>query len=328
MLRYALWRIAFMIPITLVISVIVFTIIQLPPGDFITTMTARMSQNNESVDPAVMEALRARYGFDQPIYVQYWRWISGILFHGDFGQSFDWNRPVAELVWGRTGLTLVVSIVTLLFIWILAFPIGIYSAIRQYSFGDYMATFFGFIGLAIPNFLLALILMYLTTQYLGWSPGGLFSPEFINAQWSWARVADLMDHLWIPVIVLGTSGTASLIRIMRANLLDELGKPYVEMARARGLSEFRLLMKYPVRVALNPFVSTVGWILPNLVSGAVVTAIVLNLPLSGPLLLNALFAQDMYLAGAIIMLLSVLTLIGTLISDLLLAWLDPRVRYE
>jgi peptide/nickel transport system permease protein len=328
MLRYSLLRIAFMIPITVLISMIVFVIIQLPPGDFVTTMTARMSQQNESIDPAVLDALRARYGFDQPVYVQYWKWVSGIVLNGDFGQSFDWNRPVAELIWGRIGLTLIVSVVTLLFIWLVAFPVGIYSAIRQYSFGDYVATFFGFIGLAVPNFLLALILMYLTTKYLNWSPGGLFSSEFINADWSWARVSDLIGHLWIPVIVLGTSGTASLIRIMRANLLDELGKPYVEMARARGLSETRLLMKYPVRVALNPFVSTIGWILPNLVSGAVVTAIVLNLPLSGPLLLNALFAQDMYLAGAIIMLLSILTLIGTLISDLLLAWLDPRVRYE
>ncbi|WP_323768745.1 ABC transporter permease [Marinovum sp.] len=328
MLRYTLWRLALMVPITVLISMIVFVIIQLPPGDFVTTMTARMSQQNESVDPAVLEALRARYGFDQPVYVQYWKWVSGILLHGDFGQSFDWNSPVDDLIWDRLGLTLIVSLATLLFIWLLAFPIGIYSAIRQYSLGDYIATFLGFIGLAIPNFLLALILMWLTTEYLGWSPGGLFSSEYINAEWSWARVGDLIDHLWIPVIVLGTGGTASLIRIMRANLLDELQKPYVEMARARGLSETRLLLKYPVRVALNPFVSTIGWLLPNLVSGAVVTAIVLSLPTSGPLLLNALFAQDMYLAGAIIMLLSILTLIGTLISDLLLAWLDPRVRYE
>ena len=317
-----------MVPVTVLISMIVFVIIQLPPGDFVTTMTARMSQQNESVDPAVLNTLRARYGFDQPVYVQYWKWVSGILLHGDFGQSFDWNRPVGELIWDRLGLTLIVSLATLIFIWLLAFPIGIYSAIHQYSIGDYIATFVGFIGLAIPNFLLALILMYLTTKYLNWSPGGLFSSEFVNADWSWARFQDLMGHLLIPVIVLGTGGTASLIRIMRANLLDELQKPYVEMARARGLSETRLLLKYPVRVALNPFVSTIGWLLPNLVSGAVVTAIVLSLPTSGPLLLNALFAQDMYLAGAIIMLLSILTLIGTLISDLLLAWLDPRVRYE
>ena len=328
MLTYILRRILFMVPVTLAISLVAFIIIQLPPGDFITALTAQMAENNETLDPETLAALRDRYGFDQPMIVQYWKWITGIVFRGDFGQSFEWSRPVADLIWDRLGLTLVVSFATLVFVWVLAFPIGIYSAVRQYSWGDYIATFFGFIGLAVPNFLLALVLMYLSSRYLGASVGGLFSAEYVNAEWSWGRVVDLLNHLWVPVIVLGTGGTAALIRIMRANLLDELKKPYVELARARGLSETRLLLKYPVRVALNPFISTLGWILPTLVSGAVVTAIVLSLPTSGPLLLNALFAQDMYLAGGFILLLSILTLIGTLVSDLLLAWLDPRIRYE
>ena len=328
MLTFILRRLLFMIPITLAISVVTFIIIQLPPGDFFTALTARLAEQNETIDPVTLAALRDRYGFDQPWYVQYWKWITGIVLEGDFGQSFEWNRPVSDLIWERLGLTLVVSLATLIFVWVLAFPIGIYSAVRQYSWGDYISTFIGFIGLAIPNFLLALILMYISSRYFGANVGGLFSPEYVNADWSWGKVADLIDHLWVPVIVLGTGGTAALIRIMRANLLDELQKPYVELARARGLSETRLLLKYPVRVALNPFVSTLGWILPTLVSGAVVTAIVLSLPTSGPLLLNALFAQDMYLAGGFILLLSILTLIGTLVSDLLLAWLDPRIRYE
>ncbi|MEO1224570.1 MAG: ABC transporter permease [Pseudomonadota bacterium] len=328
MLTYILRRILFMVPVTLAISLVAFIIIQLPPGDFITALTAQMAENNETLDPETLAALRDRYGFDQPMIVQYWKWITGIVFRGDFGQSFEWSRPVADLIWDRLGLTLIVSFATLVFVWVLAFPIGIYSAVRQYSWGDYIATFFGFIGLAVPNFLLALVLMYLSSRYLGASVGGLFSAEYVNADWSWGRVVDLLNHLWVPVIVLGTGGTAALIRIMRANLLDELKKPYVELARARGLSETRLLLKYPVRVALNPFISTLGWILPTLVSGAVVTAIVLSLPTSGPLLLNALFAQDMYLAGGFILLLSILTLIGTLVSDLLLAWLDPRIRYE
>ena len=328
MLTFILRRLLLMIPITLAISLVTFIIIQLPPGDFFTALTARLAEQNETIDPETLAALRDRYGFDQPWHVQYWKWITGIVLHGDFGQSFEWNRPVSDLIWERLTLTLVLSLATLVFVWVLAFPIGIYSAVRQYSWGDYVATFIGFIGLAIPNFLLALVLMYVTSRYFGANVGGLFSSEYVNAAWSWGKVRDLIDHLWVPVIVLGTGGTAALIRIMRANLLDELQKPYVELARARGLGEFRLLIKYPVRVALNPFISTLGWILPTLVSGAVVTAIVLSLPTSGPLLLNALFAQDMYLAGGFILLLSILTLIGTLISDLLLAWLDPRIRYE
>jgi peptide/nickel transport system permease protein len=260
--------------------------------------------------------------------VQYWMWISGIVLRGDFGQSFEWNMPVAGLIWGRLGMTLVVSVTTLLFVWLVSFPIGIYSAVRQHSLGDMGATFIAFLGLAIPNFLMALVLMYISSRYFGLSVGGLFSPQYSNADWSWGRVWDLITHLWLPVLVLGSSGAAALIRIMRANLLDELNKPYVDIARARGVSEARLLFKYPVRVALNPFISTVGWVLPALISGEVITSIVLSLPTAGPLLLNALFAQDMYLAGGIILLLSIFTLIGTLISDILLAVFDPRIRYS
>lgn len=328
MLAYLLRRLLFMIPTLIAISIVSFLIIQLPPGDYLTTLVANLAAQGDQVDAARLAALRERYGLGQPIYMQYWKWISGIVLHGDFGHSFEWNRPVSTLIWDRLGLTFVLSLSTLLFIWAVAFPTGIYSAVRKYSIGDYIATFFGFVGLAIPNFLLALVLMYVSFRYFNQSVGGLFSPHFIDAPWSWAKLWDLMAHLWVPMIVLGTAGTAGLIRIMRANLLDELHKPYVETARAKGLSEPRLLLKYPVRVALNPFVSTVGWVLPDLVSGAAIVSIVLSLPTTGPLLLRALQSQDMYLAGSFIMMLSVLTVIGTLLSDLLLAWLDPRIRFR
>lgn len=328
MLAYMLRRLAYMIVTLAMISVLTFTIIQLPPGDYLSSMVAGLTAEGVQINQAFVEGMRERYGLGEPFYVQYWKWISNILLRGDFGQSFEWNRPVATLIYERMGLTLVLSISTLLFIWALAFPIGIYSAIRKNSIGAHAATFVGFIGLAIPNFLIALVFMYISFRYLGQTVGGLFSPEFENADWSLAKVGDLISHLWIPVIVLGMAGTASLIRIMRANLLDELNKPYVTTARAMGHPERVLLMKYPVRVALNPFVSTVGWVLPGLVSGATITAIVLNLPTSGPMLLRSLLTQDMYLAGAFILLLSTLTVIGTLISDILLAWLDPRIRYS
>ena len=328
MLGYIVRRILWMIPTLLAISVVSFFIIQLPPGDFLTSAIAMMREQGEAVDAAQLEALRDRYGLDQPFVVQYWRWISGILFEGDFGRSFLYTQPVGDLIWERLGLTFLLSFSSMIFIWIVALPIGIYSAVRKYSIGDYTVTFIGFIGLATPNFLIALILMYLSFTWFGQSVGGLFSPEYVDAPWSLAKVGDLMSHLWIPVIVLGTAGTAGLIRIMRANLLDELHRPYVETARASGLSETRLLVKYPVRVALNPFISRVGWELPDLVSGATITAIVLSLPTTGPLLLEALLSQDMYLAGSFIMMLSVLTVIGTMVSDLLLAWLDPRIRYQ
>ena len=325
MVRYIGWRVLMMIPTIFVISIVSFIIIQLPPGDFLTSYVAGIRARGEEIDDATIQALTAAYGLGQPMHVQYIKWITGVV-HGDFGQSFTWRMSVSSLIWDRVWLTILVSFVTLMFTWIVAFPIGVYSAVRQYSILDYVFTFIGFIGVAIPSFLLALILMVFAFAQFNMSVGGLFSPSFQDAPWSWEKFADLLKHLWIPVIVLGLSGTASLIRIMRANLLDELNKAYVVTARAKGQSEYKLLMRYPVRAALNPFVSTLGWTIPHLVSGSTIVAVVLNLPLTGPMMLQALVSQDMYLAGSFILILSVLTVIGTLISDILLAWLDPRIR--
>jgi peptide/nickel transport system permease protein len=327
MLAFITRRIVYMLVTLVAISVMTFIIIQLPPGDFVTAMVAQLNLQGTTVDAADMAAIRARYGLDDPLYIQYWKWITNIVLYGDFGFSLEWRRPVADLLWNRLGLTFVLALATLLFIWAVSLPVGIYTAVRKNTVGDYVASFLGVLGLAIPNFLFALVLMYLAFRFFGAGIGGLFSPDMENAPWSLAKIADLGRHLIIPTIVLGTSGTAALIRILRANLLDELSKPYVTTARAYGLSESRLLLKYPVRIALNPFISTVGWVLPTLVSGATITAVVMNLPMTGPLLLQALISQDMYLAGSFIMMLSVLTVIGTLLSDLLLAWLDPRIRY-
>ncbi|MGI6149545.1 MAG: ABC transporter permease [Firmicutes bacterium] len=327
MLNYILRQTLMMIPTLIVISIIAFAIIQLPPGDFLSTYVSQLTASGADVDDATIQALNRRYGLDQPIYVQYIKWVTGML-RGDFGQSFEWNRPVNTLIWSRLGLTVLVSSVTMIVTWLIAFPIGVYSATHQYSIGDYLATFFAFVGVAIPNFMLALVLMWIAFSVFGQSVGGLFSPEFIDAPWSWARVWDMLKRLWIPVLVIGTAGTAGLIRTLRANLLDELGKPYVVTARAKGVSERRLLFKYPLRVALIPFVSTVGWMLPQLISGETITAVVLNLPTTGPLLLRALQSQDMYLAGSFIMMLSALTVLGTLISDIILALVDPTIRYE
>lgn len=328
MAQFILRRILLMIPTMFVISVVSFIVIQLPPGDFLTSYIANISASGEQVEADVIAALNQRFGLDQPMHVQYFKWITNIIFNGDFGQSFAWNVPVEDLIWGRLGLTLLISVATLFFTWLIAFPVGIYSAVNKYSIGDYIATFFGFLGLAIPNFLLALVLMYIAFKYFNQSVGGLFSPDYVEAPWSIEKVLDLMAHLWIPMIILGTAGAASLIRIMRANLLDELKKPYVRTARAKGLPEWKVILKYPVRVALNPFISTAGWLLPTLVSGSIIVATVLSLPTTGPMLLSALTTQDMFLAGAFILLLSMLTLIGTLVSDILLAWLDPRIRYD
>ena len=328
MLTYILRRIAYMIPTLIAISIVTFVIIQLPPGDYLSTVVAQLSAQGATIDDTTLVALKERYGLGQPVYVQYWKWITGILLRGDFGQSFEYGQPVSSLIWGRLGLTFILSLATLVFIWIVAIPIGVYSAVRKYSLGDYVATFLGFIGLAVPNFLLALVFLYISTKYFGQSVGGLFSPQYIDAPWSWGKVTDLAAHLWIPMVVLGTAGTAGLIRTMRANLLDELGRPYVVTARAKGLAENRLLVKYPVRLALNPFVSSLNDVLVQLVSGAAIVSIVLSLPTTGPLLLRSLMSQDMYLAGSFILMLSVLTVVGTLISDILLAWLDPRIRYR
>jgi peptide/nickel transport system permease protein len=328
MLGFIARRILYAIPTFFAVSIVAFVIIQLPPGDYLTTLVASMASQGETVDPAALEALRNRYGLGQPIWVQYFKWMSNIFLRGDFGQSFEWNQPVASLIWNRLFLTFMLSLSTLFFVWAIALPVGIYSAVRQYSLGDYAFTFLGFIGLAIPNFLLALVLMYIGFKFFGQSVGGLFSPEYQEAPWSWAKFVDMLSHLWIPIVIIGTAGTASLIRIMRANLLDELRKPYVVTARAKGLPEHQVILRYPVRVALNPFVSTIGWVLPALISGEAIVAIVLSLPTTGPLLLRALMSQDMYLAGSFILMLSTLTIIGTLLSDILLALLDPRIRLE
>jgi peptide/nickel transport system permease protein len=325
-LRYVAQRLVLGLFTIWAVSVLSFAIIQLPPGDFVTTYVARLSESGSVAADAEMARLRADYGLDQPLAVQYLKWMERIV-HGDFGMSFDWNRPVADVIGDRLALSMVVSLAAIIFTWVMALPIGILSAVRKYSIFDYGLTFLGFVGLAVPSFLLALVLMYFGFIFFGLSIGGLFSPELENAPWSLAKVWDLGSHLVIPAIILGLAGTAHLIRVMRANLLDELGKPYVVTARAKGLTERRLVLKYPVRVALNPFASAIGFMFPQVVSGTIIVSIVLSLPTVGPLLLTALQAQDMFLAGTIVLLLGVLTVVGTLISDLVLMWLDPRIRH-
>lgn len=327
MWTFILRRILILVPTLVLISIISFFIIQLPPGDYLTVKIAQMEATGDEVSMEAVEQMRKRYGLDQPIYVQYWRWVTGFV-RGDFGQSFAYRKPVADLIWERLGLTVTISLLTLIFTWIIAVPIGIYSAVRQYTVFDYIFTFIGFVGLATPAFLLALVVMFFAFRHLGISVGGLFSREYISAPWSWDRVVDLLKHVWIPVVVLTVGSTAGLIRTIRANLLDQLEMPYVVTARAKGVSAMWLLLKYPVRIAINPVISTIGWTLPWLISGSVIVAYVLNLPTTGPLLLKALYTQDMYLAGTFIMMLSILTVIGTLISDILLAWVDPRIRYD
>jgi peptide/nickel transport system permease protein len=316
-----------MIPTLIVVSMITFFLIQLPPGDFLTTYIANLAQSGETVDEAEIAALQHRYGLDQPMYVQYVKWITGVV-QGDFGVSFTWNQPVSDLIWGRLGTTLLISIAALIINWLVAFPIGIYSAIRQYSIGDYIFTFMAFTSSAIPHFLIALVLMYLIFKYTGYNITGFYGAEFGDQPWNWPKIADTLKHLAVAVGILGFLGGAHLIRTMRANLLDELKKPYVSTARAKGLSEGKVIMKYPVRVALNPFISSIGWTLPALLSGTTITAIVLGMPTTGPLLLTSLRSQDMYLAGSFVLILSFLTIIGTFISDMLLAWLDPRIRFQ
>jgi peptide/nickel transport system permease protein len=328
MLKYVAWRILMMIPTLFAISIVSFLIIQLPPGDFLTSYLAQLTSMGETVSEEVIEALRARYGLGSPVYVQYWTWMTGIVTQGDFGMSLLWGRPVSDLLWDRVSLTVIVSASSVLFIWVVAIPIGIYSAVRQYSIGDYIFTFLGFLGLATPPFMLALIALWIVFVSTGSVLVGLSSPEFIDASWSFAKALDLLAHLWIPMVILGTAGTAGTIRVIRAQMLDELHKPYVVTARAKGVSELKLLFKYPVRIALNPFFSTLGWLLPRLIAGEILVSIVLNLPTTGPLLLGALTNQDMYLAGSFMLILSTLTVIGTLISDILLAWVDPRIRYS
>ena len=327
MLTHVVRRFLYMIVILLLVSVVAFLIIQLPPGDYITSLIAAMSQQGLELRDEEALALRRQYGLDLPVYAQYFKWLWNML-HGDFGRSFHYNRPVAELIAERLPLTVMISLCTLAFTYIAAIPIGIYTATHQYSVGDYTTTFVGFIGLATPNFLLALIFMVILNMYFGLSPGGLFSPEYALEPWSFRKIIDMLKHLPLPIIVVGTSGTAGLIRVMRGCLLDELRKQYVITARAKGVDERTLLFKFPVRIAINPMLSTIGWLLPSIVSGATIVSVVLSLPTTGPMLLDALMSQDMYLAGSFVMFLTFLTIIGTFLSDLLLAWADPRIRFE
>jgi len=325
MLQYILRRVLFAIPTLFVISIVSFALIQLPPGDFLTSYAANLTAMGERVSAEQLQQLREAYGLGEPVYVQYAKWVWNML-HGDFGRSMEWGVPVENLIGESMGLTLTLSVFTLLFTWLLAIPIGVYSATHQYSPGDYLATFIGFVGLGVPSFMIALVLMWIAYSALGMDVGGLFSDAYKSAPWSLAKVLDLLQHIWIPVLILGLGGTASLVRTMRANTLDELHKPYVMTAQAKGLKKNRLVWRYPVRVALNPFVSNAGLQLSDLISGGTIVGVVLSLPTAGPLLLRALQSQDMYLAGAFILLLSTLTVVGTLISDIVLAWLDPRIR--
>ena len=326
MLNYLARRAVYMLMMLWILTMVVFFIIQLPAGDYVTTLAAQLAQRGEEVNEELLSSLRRRYGLDQPLHAQYLKWLRNAL-RGDFGYSFQFSRPVAEIIGERLALTVAISLFTLTFTYVMAIPIGIYSATRQYSVGDYFFMSVGFIGLATPNFLLALILM-LAFFSLGISVGGLFSPEFNQAAWSVARVWDLLKHLPLPIIIVGTAGTAELIRVMRATLLDELARQYVITARAKGVQETRLLFKYPVRVAINPLVSTIGWLLPTIVSGSTITAMVLGLPTTGPLLFRALQFQDMFLASSLLLFLNFLTLIGTFVSDVLLVVVDPRIRYS
>ncbi|HEX9836233.1 MAG TPA: ABC transporter permease [Alphaproteobacteria bacterium] len=325
MLGYLVHRVLIMIPTLLAISFIVFVIIQLPPGDYLTTYIDELRSQGEQVSLDRIEFLRKEYGFDKPWWEQYAIWLVGML-QGDFGFSFEYSLPVKDIVGERLWLTFIVSFATIAFTWVVSFPIGVYSATHQYSWGDYGLTFLGFLGLATPNFLLALVLLYFAQVEFGISVGGLMDEQYIEQPWSWAKTLSVLEHLWIPVIVIGTSGTAAMIRRLRANLLDELRKQYVITGRAKGLPPFRLLIKYPLRMSLNPFIADIGSLLPQVISGAAIVSIVLSLPTTGPMLITALKSQDMYLAGSFLMFVATLTVIGVFLSDIALAALDPRIR--
>ncbi|MBK1696835.1 ABC transporter permease [Rhodovibrio salinarum] len=327
MFAYTVRRLITMVPTLIAISVIIFVIIQLPPGDYLTTYVAELAAQGEGVNDARIAFLREKYGLDEPLWQQYLMWAGGLL-QGDLGYSFEYQLPVSQLIGDRLLLTFVISVVTILFTYAVAFPIGIYTAVRQYSIGDYTLSFIGFLGLATPNFLLALLLLYAANIWFGTSIGGLMDPQYIGQPWSWAKVGSVLAHLWVPVVVIGTSGTAAMIRRLRANLLDELQKQYVVTGRAKGLSPGKLLLKYPLRLAINPFIADIGNLLPQVVSGAAIVSVVLDLPTTGQMLIGALKSQDMYLAGSFLMFLAFLTVIGMLLSDLALAALDPRIRLE
>jgi peptide/nickel transport system permease protein len=325
MFRYFVQRLLVMIPTLIVISIAIFVIIQAPPGDWIETYIAQLRSQGEAVDPAKIEFLRQTYGLDLPFYMQYLKWAGGLL-QGNLGFSFEHSMPVSEVVGDRLSLTVVVSLAAIVFVWVVSFPIAVYSAVRQYSIGDYLFTFLGYIGLATPSFLFALILLYLAKEYFDISIGGLMDPQYMGAAWSWAKFQSILSHLWIPVLVIGLPGTAGMIRRLRANLLDELNKQYVTTGRAKGLPPGRLLVKYPLRISLNPFIADIGSLLPELISGSVIVSVVMSLPLTGPMLLQALRSQDMYLAGSFLMFMAFLTVVGVFISDIMLALLDPRIR--
>ena len=325
MLLFIMRRILLMIPTLIVISMISFAIIEAPPGDYMDTYVEQLISQQQAVDPTQIEALRLRYGLDQPTYVRYIRWVRNLL-RGDMGRSLEWNQPVTKLIADRLPMSLAVSLASFILAYALAIPIGLYSATNKYSLGDYTLTVIGFIGLATPNFLLALVILWYYFVATGNVAVGLFSPEYVIAPWSFGKFIDLLKHIWLPAIVVGTAGTAGLVRVMRANLLDELERPYVMVARSKGLSETKMLIKYPFRIAINPVVSTIGWTLPALVNGELLASLVLGLPTIAPLFVGALLSQDMFLAGSIVLILSMLTLVGTLVSDVLLAWLDPRIR--
>ncbi len=327
MLTFILRRLVLIVPMLFALSIISFTIIQLPPGDYLSTYIRRLEAMGRKFDQAEIENLKRQYGLDQPMYVQYLKWMQSV-FRGTFGRSFTWEMTVAEVLSTRLPMTIVISLSSLIVVWAIAIPIAIISATRHNTLIDYIFTFFGFIGLASPSFLLALVLGYLLYLVSGTMITGLYSQEYVNAPWSLAKLMNLLSNVWFPIIIIGIGGTAGLIRTLRATLLDELHKPYVTTARAKGLSETRLLLKYPIRIAMNPVFSTIGWVLPGLINGGVIVGIVLNLQTIGPVLMQATLSQDMYLAGSIVLILSTLTIIGTFISDILLAWLDPRIRFE
>ena len=327
MLSYIVHRILIMIPTLIAISIVIFTIINLPPGNYFTTYIAELQGSGETTDLAKIQFLEKEYGFDRPLWQQYLYWAGGLL-HGDLGYSFSYDMPVDKVVGDRMLLTAIVSITTIIFTYLVAFPIGIYSATHQYSLSDHLLTLLGFLGLATPSFLLALVLLYFSNVYLGISIGGLMDPKYLDQPWSWGKVLSLMAHMWIPVIVIGSAGTAAMIRRLRANLLDELQKQYVVTARSKGLHPLRALFKYPLRMALNPFISDIGSLLPQVISGAAIVSVVMSLPTTGPMLLSALRSQDMYLAGSFLMFMAFLTVIGVFVSDLALALLDPRIRLQ
>ena len=327
MLGYVVHRLLIMIPTLIAISIVIFVIIHLPPGDYFSTYIAELQSQGERANLAKIEFLKAHYGFDKPLWEQYLYWVAGLL-HGDMGYSFLYDMPVNQVVGDRLLLTFIVSFATIVFTYLVAFPIGVYSATHQYSMVDYGLSFLGFLGLATPSFLLALVLIYLAHVYFGISIGGLMDPRYLDQPWSWGKVGSVFAHIWIPVVVIGTAGTASMIRRLRANLLDELHKQYVVTARAKGLPPRRVLLKYPLRMSLNPFISDIGSLLPHVISGAAIVSVVMSLPTTGPMLLEALRSQDMYLAGSFLMFMSFLTVIGVFVSDLALAVLDPRIRLQ